>query len=670
MLEYYSNRLCIPAKELVERGLMSNESYKKMATRGKFDVVRNARGLGNYALVAVDSLPQVYKTQVREIYPDQEKVRLLGWLRSNYEHDQAAAAFFLDQGSCGVELSQEKAKEYTVNASVLNECIRLYENAKAVRKTMGEKYNWSQMTQAVELLREEYGHTLPASVLRFRKKVTQYKREGYGCLISGKFGNQNTRKVDFKTEQLVLSIAVLPNKPFNTHVHEMYLSFVCGELDVYDIDTGELCNPDGFTDKNGDPKSLSESTINNILNSPANKLRIEHKLSSWTTFMHEQAPHVHRHLPEFSLSKISFDDRDLPRKLKDTKQRPKAYYAYDVATGCVVGVAYNRNKNVDLVVDCFRSMFRLLDRNGWGVPAQVEVENHLMSQWKDSFLKAGVLFPFVHFCAPQNSQEKYAEPMNGAKKKRIEHRNHLGVGRFYGKGKWRTESKKISDEQNDTYEDKQYYSWDELISEDANDVYEWNNTLHPNQKRYPGMTRWQVLAARINPALEPMKKSVLARFIGEHVETSIRRNSYCRVEYRDWWLSETKVLEKLAPNNMRVDAYYIPDEHGEYDEVYIYQNDRYIDTLEYIGTFNTADAEQTDEDREIFTAQQKKIAAFRKYVNDNEITSVGVQEQEAVLAEAITGEEHLDLPASDIPDETDDVRLDTEDYGARALMDY
>lgn len=117
--------------------------------------------------------------------------------------------------------------------------------------------------------------------------------------------------------------------------------------------------------------------------------------------------------PEFSFSKISFDDRDLPRKLKDTKARPKAYYAYDVASQCVVGFAYNRNKNVDLVVDMFRSMFRLIDRKGWGCPAQVEVENHLMSQWKDSFLKAGVMFPFVRFCAPQNSQEKYAEPMNG-----------------------------------------------------------------------------------------------------------------------------------------------------------------------------------------------------------------------------------------------------------------
>lgn len=124
------------------------------------------------------------------------------------------------------------------------------------------------MTAAVDSLRTQFGHTLPGSMLRFRKKVAEYKRDGYGCLISGKFGNQSARKVDYKTERLILGIAVLPNKPFNTNVAEMYNQFVCGELDVYDPETGELFNPDDFTDKNGEPRVLSETTINNYLNKP------------------------------------------------------------------------------------------------------------------------------------------------------------------------------------------------------------------------------------------------------------------------------------------------------------------------------------------------------------------------------------------------------------------
>ena len=383
-MEYYGNTLCISARELVDGGIMTQSNYCQLVARKKVTVARRGGGANGYALVAVSSLPDTYREKVNALYPDPSLEVLLAWLGANYEIDQAAVTYFNDwKVKCGHDgAKDEHVAEYVANASVLNACIRLYNNAKAIHKTMGLKYDWSMMSQAVEGYRMKTNHTLPTSMLRFRKKVNEYQAEGYACLISGKFGNQSRRKVDHKTERLILSIAVLPNKPFNTSVWEMYNSFVCGELEVWDYETGELLNPDEWTDKNGEPMSLSESTITNYLNMPKNRVLIDQKQMSYTTFMHEQMPHVHRHAPEFSFSKVSFDDRDLPRKLADTKIRPKAYYAYDVASQCVVGFAYNRNKNVDLVTDCFRSMFRLIERHGWGCPAQVEVENYQRRQWQ------------------------------------------------------------------------------------------------------------------------------------------------------------------------------------------------------------------------------------------------------------------------------------------------
>ena len=533
-MEYYGKKLCISYPEFVDSGIVSVANYKQLAARGRIDVVRRGGGAnGCCALIAIDSLPTKYKEAVEELYPGGDEVRIKAWVLSNYEMDQAAVEFFHNRKKTGLDLDDDKKREYIVNASVLNCCIKLYERARDSQRLFGGKYNWDMMAKTIETLREELGHTLPASTLRFRKKVNDYKCNGYGCLISGKFGNQSARKVDYKTERLVLGIAVLPNKPFNSNVHEMYISFVCGELDIYDPETGELFNPDDFTDKNGDPKYLSESTINNILNKPKNKVLIEHTLSTFTTFMHEQMPHVHRHSGAFSLSQITMDDVDLTRKLKDTKQRVHAYYAYDVVSQCVIGASYARKKDERLVVDCFRDMFRLIERNGWGMPAGIEVENHLMTQYKDGFLQAGVAFPFVRFCAPQNSQEKYAEPLNGAKKRSIIHKNHEGIGRFYGKGKWRQEYKKVSDDTNELYEDREYFTWEQLVAEDRRDNEEWNNTLHPNQKKYPGMTRWQVLEANINPTLQPYDKMTLSRYIGERMETSVRRNSTVRVAYED-----------------------------------------------------------------------------------------------------------------------------------------
>lgn len=629
-MEYYGNTLCISAPELVGNGIMSQSNYQKMVTRGRIDVARRGGGAsGCTALIAVDSLPTKYLDKVKEQFPGGPEVRLQGWVTSNYEVDQRAIAFFSNPRQTNLDLTPEKIQEYVVNASVLNCCIKLYDRASSYRKLMGEKYDWNMMTGVVKILKDVYHHTLPESTLRFRKKVNEYRQGGYAALISGKFGNQNKRKVDLKLEKLVLGLWCLPNKPYGAQVRDLYESFLCGELDAYDVKTGELFSPNDFTDKNGEPITLSDTTIRNILNKPSNRAIWDKSQLSWSSFMHESMPHMHRHAGEYSLSQITMDDVDLTRKLKDTKLRVKAYYAYDSVSQCVLGASYSRNKDPQLVRECFREMFRLIAKHGWGIPAGIEVENHLMTEYKYSLLQEGTVFTHVRYCAPLNSQEKQAENFNGAKKKSVIHRNHTGIGRFYGKWQWRAEARKVSDASNDTWEDKEYFSFEELVADDRRDNYEWNHALHPDQKRFKGMTRWDVLMERINPNLRPYDEITLARYIGEKVETSVRRNSTVRVAYEDWWLSSYEALEKLAPNNYKVTAYYLPDEDGKPQNVFIFQGDRYIDQVERVETYNRVMAEQTDDDKRKFYRQQKKVRQFMKFVNKGveETPTIGIQKK-------------------------------------------
>lgn len=654
-------------RDLVEHGIMTKANYGQMAFRGDFTVARQGKGKGNYALVVVDTLPDKYRDQVALIFPDSEAVMVAGWVRENYQRDQAAVVFFNDRNQTGLDLKQEKKEELIVNASVLNTCIRLYERAKTMQRLMGNDYHWEKMADAIKSLQQQYGHTLPTSPHRFRKKVAEYRKNGYASLLSGKFGNQCARRMSSLEERVVVSIACLENQPYNTTVREMYEMFVYGELEVWDYETGEVLDPSRFARKGEAPWIPSEATIANYLNKQKNKIIIESRHRSRMTFLHEQMPHMHRHNGNFSLSQITMDDVDLSRKLKDTKQRVHAYYAYDVVSQCVLGAAYGRKKDQGLVVDCFRDMFRLIAGQGWGIPAGIEVENHLMSEYREGFLKAGEVFRSVHFCAAQNSQEKYAEPLNGAKKRSVIHKNHANIGRFYGKGKWRTESRKVSDEFNDTYEDQEYFSWEQLVAEDRADNQEWNNALHPDQKRFPGMTRWQVLVANINPTLRPFDKLTLSKYIGERVETSIRRNSTVRVAYTDWWLSSPAVLERLEPNNLKVTAYYIPGEDGTATEVYIFQGENYIDTLQYIPTYNRVYAEQTEEDDAAFAAQQKKVAEFRKYVADNAPIRVGTAKRSTNPTIAAEAAEIPPMPIEEIESPLAFSNIDYSKAGENAL---
>ena len=662
-MEYHNNILCISARELM--AVMTESNYKQLSARGKVEVARRACR-GKYALVVFDSLPDKYKAAAREIYPEGGVMQLQKWFRDNYFLDAEARTFFshfrFDNGDL---LPAEKVSEYTVNASVIRAIQRLMASTKALRQAQpGGRVQWDEMTAAVAYFKQEYGHTLPESTLRFRKKVAEFNRMGYSCLISGKFQNQNSRKVNYRIERLILSLDSLPERPFNTTVAEMYNQFVCGELDVYDPETGELFDPEEFTDKNGDPIALSETTVANYLNNPKNRaLRSKLHDSAWD-FNNRYRPHHNRKAPVWAFSKISLDDRDLPRKMADGT-RVKAYYAYDVASGCVIGYAYNRLKTADLFIDCVRNMFRLIDRQGWNCPAEVEVEHHLVNNFADGLIRAGVVFPFVRWCNPGNSQEKRAEHFNRAKKYGIEKRRQVGIGRWYARLEAnRPKEEKIYDEHNNTYKEATY-TYEQLVADDIRAIAEYNNQKHPNQKLYPELTRWEVLCQNQNPDLSPVDKALLYRFIGEKTRTSIRRSMYCTVRGEKFRLPSPELLERLAPNDYEVQAYYLPNEKGVVSEVYIYQSETFVAQCAPVGAYNEATAEQTDEDRQNYVEQAKYVSEFDALMKREKIRKVRILPHDIPADKMETVETVAPAAA---PETLDDFSFGT-DYAALAKQD-
>lgn len=652
-MEYHGKILCISFQDLTEGpdAIMSVPNYKKLAAAGKINVVRGGRGLGGYALVEVATMPKRFQEKIREKYGDMKEDILKNWFGSHFRINSKARSFYtryrFDNGDA---LPPEHINEYTINASVIEAVIALMNDTVLMRKAMkGAAVNWGEMAGAISYYQEEFGHTLPMSANRFKKRVNEFQAGGYESLISRKFRNQNRRKVTLGIADLIRGLGAMAEHPYDTVVAEMYNQFVMGELEVYDPESGELFNPEDFRDKEGNPTVLSKGTIANYLKQPKTKALLAKVHQTQWDFNNSYRPyHLRRH-GEFSLSKISLDDRDLPRPMHDNT-KVKAYYAYDVVSGAVVGYAYNRKKTRDLFLECMRNMFQTLDRNGMYVPAELEVEHHLVGDFADGLMQAGVVFPLIRWCNPGNSREKRAEHFNRAKKYGVEKRSQQNVGRWYASLEAnRPRVDKVYDELNNTYK-VPTYSYEQLVADDISAINEYNDQLHPNQKRYPGMTRWDVFCKCQNPNLEAWDKAVLYRYIGDHTETTIRQNAYLTVRYNQYRLSSPEIIERLAPRNYKVDAYYLADADGNISEVYIYQNGRLIDTCWKVKRYNEAIAEQTEDDRKAYTDQAKYVAQFDSMIKAGRISRVGVSRKD--IAKAVRDAEAVAVEIA--PREEDD----------------
>ena len=622
-VEIYNGRKVIPLRNLIDNGIMTEDTYNGLKKRGQ--IVTARRGCVNTpALIDLTGFPDRFMRKIELECPQllsQETNLIEQYIYQDTKAIEFFSSYLLPNGNM---LPSETIIEYYNNAIVLNAMQEVLNSRKTMRKALGGSTTglWGQISCRVQdLNREKFPHKLPAYEKTLKAKYFSYLSDGYQSLIHKNYCNNNARKVDSELERLILSIYCMTNKPYSNWVQEDYLLFIAGVKDIVDMETGEFFNREDFKNEKDDTYiTVSSATCWNYVNNPKNRVIVDRLRATSHNFLSKVRPHMHRHAPLYGLSKISLDDRDLPRKLA-SGDRVKAYYAYDVASGCLIGASYSIRKDIPLFVNCIREMFRFIDSRGWGMPMEMEVEHHLVNNFKDDLFKAGIVFPFVRWCAPSNSQEKHAEQLNRQKKYGYEKRYQDGIGRWYLKNEANvTGGERVYDDSENKYIVKERtYSYDQLVADDIQSIARYNNGLHRDQKMYKGLTRIQVLERNINPNLAQINRPLLVRYIGDCTETSIQRNMYCQVQYNDYMLPTPEILAKLAPNNYTVKAYYMPmNAKGEekIENVYLYQNDDYICEAKQIVKFNTSLAERTDIDTDAFTEQAKYIAKFDKMAKD------------------------------------------------------
>ena len=185
--------------------VMSEPNYKQLAARGQINIVRQGKGKGNYALVEIATMPLRFQERIKLKYGDMKEDILKNWFGSHFRIDAKAREYYTKfRFGNGDALPPEHIQEYTVNASVIESVLAVMEDTVLMRKAMkGGPVNWGEMAGAISYYQVEFGHTLPTSANRFKRRVSEFRTKGYESLISRKFMNQNRRKVTCRIADLV-----------------------------------------------------------------------------------------------------------------------------------------------------------------------------------------------------------------------------------------------------------------------------------------------------------------------------------------------------------------------------------------------------------------------------------------------------------------------------------
>lgn len=206
-MEYYNNKLCATRDDLSV--VVNYETLKKMVLRGKAERVRRPSA-ELPALYAVDSLPIKYKTEVYRRYPDLKAQAESKPFVESIEPDGAALDFYQrHQFGDGKYLPTDKQTEYANNAAVLNAFRLVLERSdsqhrKQSKRCISKAEFWRKAAQALPRIADTFPHTLPENPRRLQEKFNQYVREGYGALITGKYGTRNAAKIDDDTKESLL----------------------------------------------------------------------------------------------------------------------------------------------------------------------------------------------------------------------------------------------------------------------------------------------------------------------------------------------------------------------------------------------------------------------------------------------------------------------------------
>ena len=596
--------------------IMTAENYRQCKVRGNLRA-SCVGGNGRVILIEFDSLRKADKQAVIDKYGDPRAYIAMQPLKNLKKVDLEARVYYSSKYilPSGEYLPVDYQIKYALQCEWLAVISKVLTDKQTLKEELG--VNVLQFWDNISLLinTDTEKHELPTSVDRLRRRYKLYKDKGYAGIVEAwRFCNDYARKVTPKIEGLILALYCRQHRPYMNEVCRDYRRFIKGEIDVVDMVTGEMYDPKEFyipaaksksktSKREMVPYELGESTVDYYLKSAANKPVVDSKRMSKLEHTNTHRPYMLREAPMYSMSKLTMDDTSSPFKMHNG-DRPATYKVFDVASGALLVTAMHENKRPDaaLIRRMIADMIGMVAQNGWKMPYEIEMERAITTSMmgdgvEKDVLSAGAVFPYVRLCAPKNPQEKRAEGFI----KQLKYSFHKHREGFQFRPFARTTAHK---ENEDVKEVR--FTFEEIRGFEMADMMAWNNTP-ADQEKYPGLTRWQALEQCQNPNLPVIDLSIVMPYVGYKTKTSVRRMQV-QVMGNFYRSPNTDILNDLIDTD--VIAYWLPDEHGNVPEVYLYQDGAFISKALKAERFQEARIEQTTDDLRIMGQQKSFVNKF------------------------------------------------------------
>lgn len=219
-MEYYNNQLCVSYDELTPNVIKRTTLCQNVA---RHNIICARRGCyGHAALYVFQSLPERYRMKFEELYGDALQVLKDQQTKDEFVQDDEARKYYetfeYDLNGVQTHLSQKLIDEYTLNASIMNLLIERLNDLKANSHALGAGRRsdlWDIVYAQSEKMRELVGHTLPKNVARLKRKMSEYKKNGYQTMINGRIGNSNTIKITPEAARILIAMKRQKNPVLN-----------------------------------------------------------------------------------------------------------------------------------------------------------------------------------------------------------------------------------------------------------------------------------------------------------------------------------------------------------------------------------------------------------------------------------------------------------------------